>query len=52
VNGKIQITPDPGKLYRYETRVVNGHIDEFESSTSKEALLIKASITNGNIQRH
>lgn len=50
-NGKIKLTPDSKKKYRYETQVVNGHVEGFDSSDDKNAILIKLAVTNGYIKR-
>ena len=51
LNGKIGISPDPDRKYRYETHVVNGRVAGLESSTAKDAVLIRVSVTNGVISK-
>lgn len=50
-NGVVQIDPDPSLKYRYETRVVNGKSERFESSNDPNAVPIAVSIANGRIER-
>ncbi len=50
-NGKVAISPDPNKKYKYDMNVVNGVVNRFESSDLKDAIAIRVSLTNGQIKR-
>jgi hypothetical protein len=50
-NGKVAISPDPDKKYKFDMSVVNGTVSAFESSPLKDAIAIRVSLTNGQIKR-
>jgi DUF4097 and DUF4098 domain-containing protein YvlB len=49
-NGRIVISPDSSKQYKYQASVVNGSSEGLVSSNSPDAILIKLAVTNGNIE--
>jgi|GEM_PF-2765677 len=50
-NGKVNIKPDPSKVYDFEVKVKNGLQDFFPRSNAKEALKVKVSIVNGLVKK-
>ncbi|PCI27026.1 hypothetical protein COB52_05520 [Candidatus Kaiserbacteria bacterium] len=50
-NGSVSIRPSKNVKYRYDLSVVNGIIDEFNSSADKDAISIKIALVNGKIDR-
>lgn len=50
-NGKVEIEPDPGRLYLYDLKVTNGDVDDFASSDDPAALKIAVSMDNGRIAK-
>jgi hypothetical protein len=50
-NGKVTLSPDGELNYRFDNKVINGSVDDFESSTAKDALSIQVSVVNGSIEK-
>jgi hypothetical protein len=50
-NGKVEISPDPTRKYRFDTHVRSGMVDAFPSSTDASALQMKVSMNNGKLSR-
>ncbi|MBI2519058.1 MAG: hypothetical protein HYV97_01515 [Bdellovibrio sp.] len=48
-NGDITFIPAKDKKYKFDTNIVNGKIGGLDSSSAEDALLVKFSLTNGNI---
>lgn len=48
-NGKVEITQDITKTYKFDLVVANGTVDKFESSTAANAIPIKVALSNGKI---
>jgi hypothetical protein len=51
-NGSVDIEPKSDTEYAYVTKVVNGHIDQFESSAAKTAYKISVDLVNGKISKN
>ncbi|MCI5072214.1 hypothetical protein MRY82_04630 [bacterium] len=51
LNGKCEIDPEYGVKYRYDLQVNQGKMDDFVSSSSKEAVQIKVRVKNGVISK-
>lgn len=51
MNGRIGFSQDPNSLYSYQNSVMNGKMDTFPSSNSKDAYQIKLSLMNGKIRK-
>lgn len=50
-NGKVNIHPDPRKVYDYQVKVKNGLQDFFPRSNDKEAVKVKVSVINGLVKK-
>ncbi len=50
-NGKVNIKPDPKKVYDFEVRVKNGLQDFFPRSNAREAVKVKVSVVNGMVKK-
>lgn len=51
-NGVVKLSPDSNKKYKFSNSIVNGKSDYFESSASKEAIVISVSLINGRISKN
>jgi hypothetical protein len=50
-NGKVNVHPDPAKVYDFEVKVKNGLQDFFPRSRDKNALKVKVSVVNGLVNK-
>jgi hypothetical protein len=50
-NGKVSLQPDPALRYKFDTSVMNGRAESFESSSDKKAIAVKIAVMNGSISR-
>jgi hypothetical protein len=50
-NGKVNINPDPSRVYDFEVKVTNGVHDHFTRSESREALKVKVDVLNGVVKK-
>ena len=50
-NGKVNILPDPSRVYDFEVKVKNGLQDFFPRSSAKQALKVKVNIVNGMVKK-
>lgn len=50
-NGKIEVVPDKGRKYRYDTQVTNGVVDHLESSQDADAIPIRITLANGRVDK-
>lgn len=50
-NGKVNIKPDPSRVYDFEIKVKNGLEDFFPRSSSKDAVKVKVSVVNGLVKK-
>lgn len=50
-NGDVEFEPHSEEKYRFKTQLVNGRVDQFESSTDANAREIEFEMTNGNIEK-
>lgn len=50
-NGKVSVQPDPAIRYKFDTSVMNGRTEAFESSDDKNAVAVKIAVMNGTISR-
>ena len=48
-NGNVSIVPGKDVKYRFDLSVVNGVIDDFESSPDKDSIAVKIALVNGKI---
>jgi len=51
-NGKVSISTESNQKYYFDTNVVNGKMDSFDSSDDKNAWKISVNLTNGEINHH
>ncbi len=51
-NGKVNLSPDSEKKYKFSNSVVHGKMDDFDSSDAKGAINISVSIENGKITKN
>ncbi|MGE0525894.1 MAG: hypothetical protein AB7G93_17160 [Bdellovibrionales bacterium] len=50
-NGKVQVEPDPSKVYDFEVSVKNGLQDFFPRSNRKDAVKVKINVVNGVVRK-
>lgn len=50
-NGKVDIDPDPSRVYDFEVKVANGVHDHFARSEAKDALKVKVDVINGVVKK-
>lgn len=50
-NGKVNIKPDPSKVYDFEVKVKNGLQDFFPRSNARDALKVKVNVVNGLVKK-
>ena len=50
-NGQVRLEPDPGRRYRYDLKVANGHAEGFESSDARDAIRVAVAVGNGSIEK-
>jgi hypothetical protein len=50
-NGKVNIHPDPSRVYDFEVKVKNGLKDFFPRSKEKDAVKVKVSVVNGVVKK-
>lgn len=50
--GQISISPDESLKYVYDLKINTGHVDQFNSVSSKESLSIKATVETGSINKN
>ena len=50
-NGKVEVKPDPSRVYDFEVKVLNGKADDFPHSEAKDAVQVNIDLVNGKVSK-
>jgi hypothetical protein len=50
-NGKVEVKPDPSRVYDFQVKVLNGETDSFPHSEAKDAVHVNIDLVNGKVSK-